>query len=167
MFSSEQKPDLAIGEGVIANLVFEINDPTMTEVTIQPVTLENPKHDLLFVYHDENRVIRSFNPEVGASTVSLSAGVGGEVPNSYELGQNYPNPFNPSTEISFALPKAGDVTLEVYNVLGQRVATLVDGAMDAGTHYVTFDADMYSSGVYFYRLSTNSFTETKKMLLLK
>ncbi len=90
-----------------------------------------------------------------------------ELPKDFSLGQNYPNPFNPTTEINFALPTACDVSLEVYNITGQRVTTLVDEVREAGQHSVLWDASTNASGVYFYRLSAGEFTETKKMMLLK
>jgi flagellar hook assembly protein FlgD len=80
---------------------------------------------------------------------------------------NYPNPFNPATTISFALPQTGYAKLDVYNALGQLVATLVDRSLEAGVHAVTWDASGQSSGLYLYRLTTGDFSETKKMLLLK
>ena len=89
------------------------------------------------------------------------------VVDNFRLEQNYPNPFNPSTTIDFSLRKAAKVTLEVYNVLGEKVATLVDGRITAGTHSVTFDASNFSSGVYFYKLSSGDFSMTRKMMLLK
>ncbi|MFI5253629.1 MAG: carboxypeptidase regulatory-like domain-containing protein [Bacteroidota bacterium] len=90
------------------------------------------------------------------------------VPKAFALYQNYPNPFNPSTEIRFDLPSASPVTLKLYNVLGQEVATLLNSQpMDAGVQSLHFDASKLSSGVYFYRLQAGSFTNTKKMLLLK
>lgn len=89
------------------------------------------------------------------------------VPGDFTLDQNYPNPFNPSTTISFALPVASDVSLKVYNVLGQEIATLADGPMDAGQHNVVFDAGNLSTGMYLYRLSTGSKVETRKMVLMK
>jgi hypothetical protein len=81
--------------------------------------------------------------------------------------QNSPNPFNPTTEIRFTLPSSMNVRLDVYNIVGQRVSTLVDGHFDAGDHYVTWDASGRASGIYFYRLTTSDFTVTRKMLLLK
>lgn len=89
-----------------------------------------------------------------------------EPPTAVLLG-NYPNPFNPTTEISFSLPNACDVKLEVYNVMGQQVVTIVDRFMEAGRHSVTFDGRAVASGVYFYRLEAGVFIETKKMVLLK
>jgi hypothetical protein len=88
-------------------------------------------------------------------------------PYTYELSANYPNPFNPTTNINFTLAKAGDVKLIVYNLLGQKVATLVDSHMDAGKQSIKFDASKLSSGVYFYRLDAGSFSSVKKMMLLK
>lgn len=88
-------------------------------------------------------------------------------PMDYSLLQNYPNPFNPSTIISFNLPEKSNIKLSVYNVLGQVVATLVNGVVDAGTHNVTFDASNLNSGVYFYKLEADHFTQTMKMMLTK
>jgi len=89
------------------------------------------------------------------------------LPTQYDLGQNYPNPFNPTTVIDFTIPKAGNAILKVYNALGQEVATLVNGYKNAANYKVNFDASNLSSGVYFYTLKVNNFTQTKKMLLLK
>lgn len=88
-------------------------------------------------------------------------------PNAFSLNQNYPNPFNPTTEISFSLPAASMVTLEVYNIAGQKIATLVNGHFGAGDHTVSWDASNNSSGIYLYRLTTDGYIATKKMLLLK
>jgi hypothetical protein len=90
-----------------------------------------------------------------------------EAPNSFELNQNYPNPFNPSTTISFNLPESGKVILKIYNIMGEEIKTLVEGYREAGIHSFNFNAEGHPSGMYLYRLSTNGFTETKKLLLLK
>ncbi len=91
----------------------------------------------------------------------------GNIPNEYALMQNYPNPFNPSTTIQFALPKAGVVSLKVYNILGEEVAELINREMNAGFQSINFDASHLSSGLYFYRISAGNFVDVKKMLLLK
>jgi Uncharacterized protein related to plant photosystem II stability/assembly factor len=88
-------------------------------------------------------------------------------PTEYALMQNYPNPFNPSTTIQFALPKDGRVSIKIFNMLGQHIATLVDGFQSAGYHEVTFNIDSDSSGIYFYQMIAGSVVQTKKMLLMK
>jgi len=88
-------------------------------------------------------------------------------PLAFKLEQNYPNPFNPSTTISYQLPTSGQVTLKVYNILGDEVASLVNEEKPAGNYDVKFDASQLSSGVYFYKLQTGDFVETKKMILMK
>jgi hypothetical protein len=98
---------------------------------------------------------------------SVDGETASQLPNGWSLAQNYPNPFNPATEIQFALPEASDVRLTVYNVLGQTVATLVNGHVEAGDHTVTWDGSAAASGVYLYRLEAGTYSEAKKMLLLK
>jgi M6 family metalloprotease-like protein len=93
--------------------------------------------------------------------------VGGTTPTTFALDQNYPNPFNPSTMLRFALPQSSHVRLTVYNVIGQKVETLIDGVKEAGNHSVSFDASRLSSGVYFYMIDAGSFHATKKMLLMR
>jgi hypothetical protein len=92
-------------------------------------------------------------------------------PEKFVLLQNYPNPFNPSTTIGFSLPQASNVTVEIYNVVGERVASLVNKTLEAGYHNLNFDASKFPSGTYIYQLKANSangiFVETKKMLLMK
>lgn len=98
----------------------------------------------------------------GISENTLSA-----VADDFTLSQNYPNPFNPSTKISYSLPKSGNVELKVYNELGKEVNTLVNSYKNAGTYEVTFNAEALTSGIYFYSLKADGFTNTKKMLLIK
>ena len=89
------------------------------------------------------------------------------VPSKYILSQNYPNPFNPSTTISFQLPAAGKVSLKIYDMLGKEVAALVNEKLTSGVYEATFNAARYPSGVYFYKIETEKFTEVKKMSLIK
>jgi archaellum component FlaG (FlaF/FlaG flagellin family) len=89
------------------------------------------------------------------------------LPNIYALSQNYPNPFNPTTTINYQLQKAGSVSLKVYDMLGREVASLVDGKKGPGFYSAVFDASRLSSGTYIYRLKSESFTEVKKLVLLK
>ena len=101
-----------------------------------------------------------------ARTVDVEA-EGDEVPATFDLGQNYPNPFNPSTAIPFKVASTGAVTLAVYNVLGQVVATLVDEQLPTGSYTADFSAEGLPSGVYLYRLTTGSTVVTRKMMLAK
>ena len=92
------------------------------------------------------------------------------LPAGFSLSQNYPNPFNPVTHIEFALPRASQVSVDVFNVLGQQIETLVDQRLSAGQYNVTWDGTDYSgapiaSGVYFYRIKTEDYVESKKMVL--
>ena len=88
-------------------------------------------------------------------------------PFAFVLNQNYPNPFNPSTTISYSIPEKSFVSIKIYNVLGNVVASLVNNQVDAGEHNVQFNAAGLSSGVYFYTIKAGNFSATKKLMLLK
>ena len=108
----------------------------------------------------------------GAVMVQTSTAIdegmdGNQLPNDFSLSQNYPNPFNPTTTISFTLPVGSSVRLDVFNVLGQKVVTLLEERLSAGSHQVSFDASEQPSGIYFYRLTSSQGKLTKKMVLLK
>ena len=95
-----------------------------------------------------------------------------DIPNDFALNQNYPNPFNPQTNVSFDLPKAQHVSLEVYNILGQRVQTLANGSYEAGRYTYTWNGtnskgENVPSGIYFYSLRTDEFSKTNKMMLIR
>lgn len=166
---SHEAPDLAAGTGTIANLYFKL-DPGVQEVTLNPITLENPSHSLTFYYNDYSSgraEVKAVNPEIGAISASNAV-----LPTAYGLSQNSPNPFNPTTIIAYALPQAGEVKISVFNILGQNVKDLVNGYMQAGNHQVVWDGKDHSgaavaSGVYFYKISAKDFSDTKKMVLLK
>jgi DNA/RNA endonuclease YhcR with UshA esterase domain len=106
-------------------------------------------------------------PDAVNDTVSTVEGDLNRIPLTYALGQNYPNPFNPVTTISVALPKNSDVLLDIYNVLGQKVATVFDGSLPAGNHKLQFSGGNLGSGVYFYVIRADKFTDVKKMVLMK
>ncbi len=107
----------------------------------------------------------------GRGHISSTSGVGLEnlegIPTKYSLEQNYPNPFNPTTRIRYSIPRAGFVSIKVFNILGKEVATLVSQNQKAGNYELEFKANNLPSGMYFYTLRTNNITITKKMLLIK
>jgi photosystem II stability/assembly factor-like uncharacterized protein len=106
-------------------------------------------------------VFRSTNPITSVERPS------GELPSAFTLEQNYPNPFNPTTKIRYATPQRSHISLIVYNTVGQQVATLVNGEVQAGYHEVLFNASSLASGVYFYRLETPGFVQSRKLLLVR
>ena len=108
------------------------------------------------------RIFKYYDPNVG-----INDGTHLELPNNFALMQNYPNPFNPNTRISWQTPLGSWQTLKIYDVLGNKVTTLVDEYKPAGTYEVEWNAAGLPSGVYFFQLQTNDFTETKKMILIK
>jgi hypothetical protein len=89
------------------------------------------------------------------------------IPTEFKLNQNYPNPFNPITTIEFDLPKTGEVSLKIYNILGEEVITLVSERLSAGSYSYEWEASNLASGVYLYRLQTGDYVETKKMILMR
>ena len=116
--------------------------------------------------------VSAFGNDIWVDSICVKLFVGvqpisGDVPKVYSLSQNFPNPFNPSTRIEFALPKAGQVKLVVYNVLGAEVTTLINENLQTGYHTVSFNGTNLASGVYFYKLTAGDFTAVKKMLMIK
>jgi len=118
--------------------------------------------------------VGAFNPDVakwiiflyrGQIIVSVEDDEG--IPNSIELFQNYPNPFNPITKIEFMIQETQNVKLELFDILGTKKEVLLDKRFSGGKHSILFDASNYSSGTYFYRLTTKSYKKTKKLLLLR
>lgn len=89
------------------------------------------------------------------------------IPSTLAVQQNYPNPFNPTTIISFSIPQRCHITLKVYNALGREVISLIDEQKEPGYYSVSFDASQLASGVYFYRLTSDTYSKTRKMILLK
>jgi hypothetical protein len=110
----------------------------------------------------DNRIVA-----LAASTIFSGVGTSGAIPREYSLSQNYPNPWNPSTNIVYTIAERGHVSLIVYNLLGQKVAQLVDEVVQAGTHAVEFSGGDLPSGLYFYRLTSSGYTQTRTMVLAK
>ena len=169
--TATSRPDLTAGEGAVANLVFEVTDPSISQITLESISTHKPDHDLMFIYHEyqDGNVVGQqveqgkFDPV----NVALSTNPNGpNVPTQFALNQNYPNPFNPSTVLSFDLPKPANYNMSIYNVLGQ-VVDQFNGQADAGRVEITWDASTFASGVYFYKVTAGDFTDTRKMMLLK
>jgi hypothetical protein len=112
-------------------------------------------------------ISRDINGTTHEYETTVEATPSAPLPTEYALYQNYPNPFNPQTSIAYAVKDAGFVTLKVYNLIGQEVATLVSAKMEAGRYTANFTTTDLPSGVYVYRLEVNNFTAQKKMVLLK
>ena len=100
-------------------------------------------------------------------TITSKVSVADEAPSAFAVEQNSPNPANPTTTISFTLPEAGTVTVDIFNVAGQKVDTLVNDFMDSGRHSVVWNGSNFSTGVYFYTVKSGEFSRTMKMTLLK
>lgn len=123
--------------------------------------------DTLNIRSDSDTSVINTQVIVIGSGVTISSAHTEEGNFSYQLKQNFPNPFNPSTTIKFNLPAAEIVKLNVYNVLGQKVKTLVNGFKDAGIHKIEFNAEQLPGGIYIYQIITGRFSESKKMILIK
>jgi len=108
-----------------------------------------------------NGGISKYSYPIGIEPIST------EMPASFSLYQNYPNPFNPTTNIRFDIQKTGFINIKIFDVLGREISTLVNEQLKPGTYEVDWDGSGFTSGVYFYKLSTESYTETKKMMLIK
>ena len=139
-----------------------LGDTTVTlfnDVQVQNFQFEVNGEPMSIVFDPGNWILKNTTTVTGLDNFAS--------PLQYSLEQNYPNPFNPSTTIEYSIPQTGFVSLKVYDVIGNEVATLRKGQEEAGKHKVDFDASSIHSGVYFYRIESGSFVETKKMILLK
>ncbi len=119
---------------------------------------------------DSNLVVVPLEFVDGGVLVSPEVGVRDRtrgVPSAFDLFQNFPNPFNPMTKIQFSMPRHARVTIVIFNLLGQKVSTLLDQVVSPGDHTITWDADAVSSGVYFCRMNAAGFSKTTKLMLLK
>jgi hypothetical protein len=105
--------------------------------------------------------------EIAATVVTNVDRISSTLPTSFSLKQNYPNPFNPSTNIEYSIPVKGLVKLQIFDILGRSIATLVNTTQEAGVYHTAWDGKAAASGVYFYKLESGSFSKTERMLLLK
>jgi hypothetical protein len=174
-------PTISIAQGLVGTIHFTV----LPGASVGYVPIDSLYRDTVVNLAGNNIhywVRVEFSNQAGTSTILPSVTPGGVqlmiltgieddnnglLPNDFELVQNYPNPFNPSTTIEFALPRAGHVSLIVYNVIGQEVAVLVDAHKSAGNYSIEFGADNFPSGVYFYKLVHQEGSETRKMMLVK
>lgn len=147
------------------------------EIALNTFLVNGQPVDLSNVSMVSFQLTKSLNPSLtnydytiqNAVMVSNSVGVSSNTTDikDYALTQNYPNPFNPTTKIAFSLPKQGNVTLKVYNMIGKEVVSLVNGFRNAGNYEVNFDGANLASGVYFYKLEAEGFSDVKRMMLVK
>jgi hypothetical protein len=129
-----------LAPGTYTGTVFlETNDPTTPSVTV-PVSME---------------------------VQPTGINQGNNLPVEFSLSQNYPNPFNAQTTIKYSLPKASDITIDIFDILGRSIIRLNEGKKEPGTYEIIWDATAFSSGIYFYKLNAGNYHETKRMLLLK
>lgn len=154
------------GEDNELTLTFQMIDSALNGLGVE----EGETAELSWTVTAESENSVRFANEPFDISITRNLGVSNEItesPREFSLSQNYPNPFNPSSTIEFTLPTAADVRLDVYNISGQLVSTLVDSRMSAGQHSVVFDASNLASGVYLYRIRAGSFMQTKQMTLIK
>lgn len=165
---------LTPGSGPLAKIIFDIKPAAPDEIVI----IDSVSY--LGIQRLEFRPLTGlpFAPyfRAGYVNINMSSPVDDrpeiKLPKEYLLAQNYPNPFNPATIIRFAVPKSGHVTLDVFNILGQKIRTIIDRQLPAGTYNVTFDGRgdnkrQLASGIYFYRLKAEEFAQSRPMMLLK
>ena len=116
--------------------------------------------------HSRARIVIERTGE-GPPPPPFNSGPGEALPRSPVLLGNYPNPFNPTTNINYTLPEGADVTISIYNIFGESIGKIINEYQSAGYKSITFDARNISSGVYFYRIRVGSFSDTKKMVVIK
>lgn len=146
-----------------ASLEFSYADETVPETCIIQVLIVDTTLNTLYIHQGSSFLLDDLSFEGTATAVKSQK----NNPTQFDLKQNYPNPFNPNTTISYYLPVRSAVKITVHNLVGEKIAELVNGIIDAGNHDILFNAGKLPSGVYFYKIEAGSFVQTKKMLLLK
>lgn len=142
------------------------NFPTAITTSLNDFLAASPQYLYCYVYSlFSQSSMGVYRYQIQPATDVDNSGI--SIPQNFSLSQNFPNPFNPSTKISFSIPQSSNVTLKVFNALGEEVSELVGGYMKSGNYSVDFNASKLSSGVYFYTLQTQDFIQSKKMILIK
>jgi Secretion system C-terminal sorting domain/Outer membrane protein Omp28 len=135
--------------------------------TLNPLWNLNNLGYLVFIQDSQTKIVHQSEFITYNNLIATDVEDEVVVPSNYFFSQNYPNPFNPTTTINYALPEANNVQIKVYNLIGKEVAILADEQKQAGRYKLTFDASGLPSGVYFYRIQAGTYSETKRMILLK
>ncbi|HPS65557.1 MAG TPA: T9SS type A sorting domain-containing protein, partial [Ignavibacteria bacterium] len=157
-FQVERKFEMAADWTKTATVQGKGNSSVPVEYSFIDRNLSSGKYSYRLKQIDNNGNFEYFN---------LSGDVIVGVPAKFDLSQNYPNPFNPATKINFDLPKDGQVSLKIFDMLGRELSTIVNEIRKAGYYTVEFNASNLASGVYFYRISAGEFSSVKKMIVLK
>ncbi len=157
--------EVMVSNGTTAPFTIGINDSLKFYVNFSPKSA-GAKTDTICFYDDAEDSPHKISLSGNGNTTRVKT-EGNGIPREFSLSQNYPNPFNPNTTIQFSLPKTARVALKIYNTLGQEVVQLVSQQMNAGIYTVEWNASCFASGVYYYKLEAGSFTETKKLVLLR
>jgi hypothetical protein len=159
-----------LSEFTILN-TFPVTIPSFGDVIIDvvftPLEVGNISDTLNVRSDSDSSIINSQIIIKGIGTIVSSAGEETKINSIYSLDQNYPNPFNPNTKIKFSIPQSEHVVINVYNLQGELIESMLDQEMEAGNYKINFDGNGLASGMYFYKITAGSFVETKKMILLK
>jgi len=142
-----------------AGLIWTNQNSTYTNNVLKQIRFYG--NDVGYVTGKNGLMLKTINGGIGIINISS------EIPSSYSLQQNYPNPFNPTTKIRFDIPKSENVTIKVFDMLGKEISTMVSQQLQPGTYEAEWDASAYSSGIYYYKITSGSFTQTKKMVVVR
>lgn len=164
---SPSSADLKLLNGEITHShSISMSNHTVTK-TFNYIAPSTPGTDTLYATVTSGTSAWNWAPNKGIVVINPTGLKRAQEVREFRLEQNYPNPFNPATSISFELPKNSYVTLKVFDLIGNELETLIDGELGSGSHKIIWNANSYSSGVYFYTLETDGYTSTKKMMLVK
>ena len=139
----------------------EIDDSYLVHLQVSGRTYDLRQENSVIVSQDE---LSNMNILIGSGSMGIEIV---EIPETFSLSSAYPNPFNPVTQINYELDRSGEVVLELFDVRGSKIKTLVNEYHDAGSYQFTFDGSQMSSGVYFYSMTTNGISKTRKLVLMK